>query len=80
MKSQELRAKRLCFFGTEHARGKRGDLAFRISVCERRFKIRFRIPKMEVKELPRFNAVGKRSVPNAGKPVFTYALPLDELC
>jgi hypothetical protein len=26
---------------------------------------------VEVKELPRFNAVG-RSVPNAGKPVFTY--------
>jgi isopenicillin N synthase-like dioxygenase len=64
-KSRYWWATRLCFFGTEHAKGrKEGDLKefwhFGQYVGENS-KYASEYPNVVVKELPRFNAVGKEA-------------------
>jgi hypothetical protein len=63
MKSLVLGTKRLCFFGTEHAKGrKEGDLKefWHLDSMCRNSKYASEYPEnVEVKELPSFNVVGK---------------------
>jgi hypothetical protein len=65
MKSRYWWATRLCFFGTEHAKGrKEGDLKefWHFGQYVAKIQNMFEYPEnVVVKELPRFNAVGKEA-------------------